>query len=87
MKISYHPKFKKAFKKRIFPDRKLREKALFRIKLFEENSSHPILKDHKLKGEKQRLRSFWITGDIRIVYKIKNDIATFLDIGSHNQVY
>ncbi len=58
------------------------------ITIFKNNHRDPILRDHLLKGKKQDLRAFSITGDIRIVYKIisKNEVL-FLDIGSHNQVY
>lgn len=32
-------------------------------------------------------RAFWITGDIRVVYRVRGDTVYFLDIGTHNQVY
>jgi addiction module RelE/StbE family toxin len=59
-----------------------------KIKLFVLNPKHPLLKDHKLKGEKKGLRAFHVIGDIRIVYKqITADTVLFLDVGTHNQVY
>ena len=49
---------------------------------------HPLLKNHPLTGAKRELRSFSVTGDVRIVYQLSgDDDAIFFDIGSHNQVY
>ena len=59
-----------------------------RIKLFVENQNNPIIKDHQLTGAKKDYRSFWITGDIRIIYyQISKNEVLFVDIGTHNQVY
>ena len=88
MIITPHPKFKKAYQKRIKPNPKLIRQTSKRIKLFQENPDHPLLKDHALKGSKLGLRAFSVTGDIRIIYKFKSaNTAIFLDIGTHNQVY
>lgn len=88
MDIEFHPTFKKHYKRRISPSSSLRLKTQERVKLFTQNSNNPVLKDHGLSGEKSTLRSFRITGDIRIVYKkISDSHVLFLDIGTHNQVY
>lgn len=88
MIVQIHPKFKNAYRKRILPFPKLVEKTEDRIKLFKENPHNPILKDHNLLGKRSKLRSFSITGDIRIIYQpINKNLVLFLDIGSHNQVY
>lgn len=88
MIIQLHPKFKTAYKKRITYSLKLVSKTGERIKLFKENSRNPVLKDHALIGRLKNLRSFSVSGDIRIVYQqIGKERVLFLDIGSHNQVY
>lgn len=59
-----------------------------RIELFKINPANPMLHDHALKGTKLGLRAFAVTGDVRIVYKLEpSECVTFLDIGTHNQVY
>ncbi|MBU1129795.1 type II toxin-antitoxin system mRNA interferase toxin, RelE/StbE family, partial [Patescibacteria group bacterium] len=59
-----------------------------RLKIFLKNPSHPLIKDHKLIGSKSNLRSFSVTGDIRLIYKkISNNTIVLMDIGTHNQVY
>lgn len=87
MKIHFTKDFRKAYKKRIQSNRKLVEKLEKRYDLFEENSANPILKDHSLGGEMQEYRAFSTTGDIRVIYYIFEDVAYFVDIGTHNQVY
>lgn len=88
MKIKLHSKFRKAYKTRIAFNKKLVEQTVQRIALFQKNSKDPLLKDHGLTGAKRKLRSFSVTGDIRIVYMPVSDQEVLLmDIGSHNQVY
>lgn len=88
MRIERHSTFKKSFKKRILPNKKLVKKTEERIRLFLKNPQNQILRDHGLMGTKRKTRSFSISGDIRIVYRrISKDHVIFLDIGTHNQVY
>lgn len=88
MNINFHPKFYKAYKSRIVRNKKLLQKAEYRIQIFKKDSNNPILKDHQLTGDQKDNRAFWITGDIRIIYyPISKNEVLFLDIGTHNQVY
>jgi mRNA-degrading endonuclease YafQ of YafQ-DinJ toxin-antitoxin module len=87
-KIQYSRNFLKSFRKRILPDSKLSTQFDKRILLFIRNPNHPLLRKHLLTGSKKGLFAFSITGDIRVIYmqEITGE-CTFLDIGSHNQVY
>lgn len=88
MKVERHPKFEKNFKKRIANNPAKAKRFAERLKLFMENPSNPILKDHQLTGKKKSFRSFWVAGDIRVIYEpISKNHVIFLDMGSHNQVY
>ena len=88
MKIERHTTFKKSFKKRIAPNKKLVQRTNQRMKLFLVDPKNPTLKVHKLKGGKRTLHSFSVTGDIRIVYiRFSAEHIVLLDIGTHNQVY
>lgn len=88
MKIYFHNAFVKHYRKRIVVNRKLDLKAEERISQFKQNPQSPVLKDHQLSGAKRHMRSFWIAGDIRIIYRIISaGEIEFMDIGSHNQVY
>lgn len=87
MKIAYSDSFIKHYKKRIAPNYSLIKKAKERTNLFINNQNNPILKDHPLKGKSKGFRAFSITGDIRVIYQIIENVAYFFDIGTHNQVY
>lgn len=88
MKIRNHSVFKKNYKKRIAPKPDLVKKFRERVRLFLEDRSHELLRDHALIGKKLTLRAFSIAGDIRVIYKFEGKSKVlFLDIGSHNQVY
>jgi addiction module RelE/StbE family toxin len=85
--VVFSTKFHKHYLQRIVEQRTLLRKVEERIELFCANPSNPILRDHGLKGEKNLLRSFSVTGDYRIIYQEYPDHYNFLDIGTHNQVY
>lgn len=88
MIIELHSSFKKSYRKRIAPHAHLVVKTEERIALFTQNPAHPLLQDHALRGKKLHLRTFSITGDIRIVYlPVLKHSVLLLDIGTHNQVY
>lgn len=85
--LVYHRQFLKHYRSRIKSNLKLRSKYDERLRLWLENKNNPVLKDHGLTGDKIGLRAFWITGDIRVTYKMYGDDIEFYDVGSHNQVY
>mgnify|MGYP001580812411 CR=1 FL=1 len=87
MKAYFLRKFKKSYARRVLRDQALDKRFGERFLMFIQNPNHPLLRDHALRGEKKGLRSFSVTGDIRVTYFIEDNIAYFLDIGSHNQVF
>lgn len=88
MNITFHPYFKKIYKKRFIGNTKLINIFNERTALFIRDIANPILHNHHLTGSMREFLSFSVTGDIRVVYKIisENEVE-FFDIGSHNQVY
>lgn len=88
MKIYLDSTYIKHYHKRIAPNTNLNSKATERIKLFQEDTRNPVLKDHSLTGSHSGHRGFWITGNIRVIYeRVGNEEVLFLDIGTHPQVY
>ena len=88
MNVGGHPKFQRAYNRRIAKNKKLARKFQERLQLFQKNPQSPLLHDHALTGDKKGLRAFSISGDVRVVYElVDEDHALLLDIGSHNQVY
>lgn len=87
MKIVYHQTFRKHFKKRITPNKKLQTRFYQRLNLLIKNPDSPVLKRHRLKGKKKFYWSFAVSGDIRVIYRIERSTLYLYDIGTHAQVY
>lgn len=88
MKIDHSANFKKAYKKRIAKDARLRELFVERVALFIESPNHPFLKTHSLSGNLKGYHSFRIDYDYRVVFEyINDDHVLFTNIGTHDQVY
>ena len=80
-------KFEKAYSKRIGNNPKLRSSYMDRVALFQLGERGYPLNDHELAGKLVGKKSFSITPDIRVIYEETALEITFLDIGTHNQVY
>ncbi len=87
MELVYHKVFLKHYRKRIAPIPSIDQAFQRRLELFLLYSHHPLLKDHKLIGEKAAYRAFSVTGDIRVVYRQEADAIILYDVGTHAQVY
>ncbi len=88
MIIRYSKSFIKSYKTRIKNNPKLKERFEERLKIFVRNPDSPVLKDHALIGKMRTFRSFSVAGDLRVIYFLeREDLAIFIDVGTHNQVY
>lgn len=87
MKFSLEPELFKKFKEINKKNPKLSKKIQKQLKFFSENSKHPSLKNHKLKGILSERWSISIEGNIRMIYYINNNEAVFFDIGTHDEIY
>jgi addiction module RelE/StbE family toxin len=67
--------------------KKLQIKVDERLKIFEENPCNQILDNHPLQGKYLGCRSIDITGNYRAIYYMDGEIAIFIHIGTHNQLY
>lgn len=87
MKVEFSHGFIKIYKKRFSNKPTIQKRFNERTRLFAQNPSSVLLKDHALSGKLKGYRAFSVTGDVRVVYHIHNKTAYFVDIGTHNQVY
>ncbi|MEK7185097.1 MAG: type II toxin-antitoxin system mRNA interferase toxin, RelE/StbE family [Patescibacteria group bacterium] len=82
--------FEKQFRKL---SKKIKDRALEKLRLFTTNPRDRHLNNHHLAGEWTGYRSIDITADIRAVYKEMNkdkdgtNIVRFDSIGSHSELY
>lgn len=88
MRVKFSNEFISDLKKIKQKDKRLALRAEKQLILFKENPTHPSLRLHKLSGKFKNTWSISLTKSVRMVYiLIANDIAYFVDIGTHDQVY
>lgn len=84
MKLRYH----KSFQKQVI---KLKPSQLKRLKvaivLFQSDPNHPDLYNHPLVGQWQGHRSIAFGGNWRAHFKLVDDVAVFVAVGTHSQLY
>ena len=85
MRFLHSRRFNKRFKRLTRP---MQEKALERRALFAADLRHPLLDDHPLHEAYLGCRSFSVTGDVRIIYRLVGATdCLLLDIGTHHELY
>lgn len=84
MRIYLQKSFQKKFKK--LPE-KIQVRAKERLSLFLVNPQHSLLNDHSIDAAYPDHRSINITGDYRAIYGLQKDIAVFISIGTHSELY
>ncbi len=77
-------KFDKNFSKL---SKKIKAQAINQFEKFIVDPTEESLNNHKLHGRWSKYRSINITGNIRAIYIKDGDIARFIDIGSHSELY
>ena len=88
IRVTWDHGFKKAYKKKIKDDVKLRKSFCNAIKLFSKDPFVPRLRTHKLTGKLDGLHAFSITYDYRVIFKFLNeDEVLLIDVGTHDEVY
>ena len=84
MKIFFHRKFTRQFKK--LP-KKTQEQFYQRLTIFEIDQFNPLLNNHCIHHPYEGCQSINISGDMRALYEIINDTAIFIRIGTHSELY
>jgi len=84
MQVVFHKSFKKQYKK--LP-KKIQSQFGQRLELLLVDETNPLLRVHKLKGARVPLISINVTADYRALFVRKADTITFLEIGSHTELY
>lgn len=87
-RIDFSNKFLKQHKK---APQNVKKAWIKRLTLFNQDSFHPLLKNHTLTGEFSGYRSINITGDWRALYsehvEEEEKVVVFEVIGTHSQLY
>lgn len=84
MKIIFHSNFAKQYKKlRRGEQKRVKE----RLDLFLYDEFNPILNNHPLRGKYLNYRSINITGNLRAIYKLQNEMRIFITVDTHSNLY
>ena len=84
MKIIFRKRFEKSLKK--LPQQ-VRERLYERLRVFKNNPFERILNNHSVDKAFPNCRSINITGDYRAIYLEEGNMMTFIDIGTHSELY
>lgn len=85
--IEFTPRFRKQYKLRISPYRKLVEDLLNSSDMLQENPNNELLKRKHLRAPYKGLESIRINDDYRIVFFETKDKFIFHEIGNHKQLF
>lgn len=84
MVFHYTSRFRRSFKKRPV---QVQARIEERIRRFMADPKDQLLRDHALSGSLDGLRSFSVTGDIRVLYEMVGKDLYLLDVGTHSELY
>lgn len=88
MRVRRSSAFDKAYDERIKKDPILRDLFWEALEIFEADPFHPALRTHPLTGPLEGKWAFSVDYDCRVVFNFtNNNLVTFLDIGTHDEVY
>ena len=79
--------FLKEYTKIRFTDKLYIKYIVYVTTLLKEENLPIESKDHQLKGEWNNFCEFHVSGDLLVIYKIKNDTLYLARIGSHSQLF
>jgi len=87
LKLERTKQFVKDTNKIKFTDEYYSKFIIYISKLLSQESLPSEALDHPLKGNYQGFREFHISGDLLVIYKIKEQTLYLVRIGSHSQLF
>jgi mRNA-degrading endonuclease YafQ of YafQ-DinJ toxin-antitoxin module len=84
MRVRASSRFLRRAKKLRDPQASMLRAALRR---FAADPRDPLLRTHKLKGELADYWAFSVDDDLRVLFRWDGDVAFFVNLGSHDEVY
>lgn len=86
-KLVRHKGFKKDLLKVKFSDETYSKYIIYIGKLLSKEFLPPEARDHCLQGEWKDFREFHLSGDLLVIYRIKDDTLELARIGTHSQLF
>jgi len=85
--VKRHKSFLKDIRKIQLSDKHFSKYVVYLSRLIEKKDLPIEALNHSLKGDYMGYYEFHISGDVLVVYKIKNNELWLIRIGSHNEVF
>jgi len=85
--VKRHKSFLKDIRKIQLSDKHFSKYVVYLSRLIEKKDLPIEALNHPLKGDYMGYYEFHISGDVLVVYKIKNNELWLIRIGSHNEVF
>lgn len=87
MRLKLDNTFRKRAKKLLQKNSSLEERYVDLLTKLSNNPFDPTLHTHPLKGAMEGKYACSLTYELRVVFKLYDDIVHLLDIGTHDEVY
>ncbi|NKQ41538.1 MAG: type II toxin-antitoxin system YafQ family toxin [Sulfurovum sp.] len=87
LKVKQNKSFFKDLRKTQLSDKHFSKYIVYISKLIEEVPLPKEALSHPLKGKYEGYFEFHISGDVLVIYKIKNDELWLIRIGSHSELF
>jgi len=87
IKVKRHKLFIKDLQKSQLSDQHFSKYIVYISMLIQKETLPQEALDHALKGEYLGLREFHISGDVLVIYRVKDNTLMLLRIGSHAQLF
>ncbi|MBI2037556.1 MAG: type II toxin-antitoxin system mRNA interferase toxin, RelE/StbE family [Candidatus Magasanikbacteria bacterium] len=84
MEVKFHKNFKKRFKK--IPV-KIQEQFYQRLEVFLTDKFDKTLNNHSVGKAFPDCKSINVSGDYRAIFQEQGDVAIFLTVGTHSELY
>jgi len=85
--VKRHKSFLKDLRKISLSDKHFSKYIVYLSGLIEETNLPEEALNHPLKGKYQGYNEFHISGDVLVIYKIKNDELWLIRIGTHSELF
>ncbi len=87
LKLKRHKQFLKDLRKQNISEQHYSRYIVYLSYLIQEKELPPEALDHKLNGIWNNFREFHISGDLLIIYTIKNNTLELCRMGTHSQLF
>lgn len=87
LKLRRHKQFLKDFKKQTIPEKHYAKFVIYLAHLLKHEPLPPEALDHPLRGEWSDTREFHTSGDLLVIYAIREETLDLYRMGTHSELF